>query len=544
MKRLTSFIACLAGIMCFLSCAKDVQDLTGCLHGIVSDYAQPNMPLAGVSVTVNGKGLSKTTGSDGRYEFVDLDPGTYTLSASADGYQATTKQVTIYAGQTANCDFQLSKAGSQVTVSPLTLAFGTDIDQLNFSITNQNSSSIQYSVTGYPSCLSVSPASATVAAKGTQTVTVRVNRDLVDKDIATSLLVNVGSDSYAVSVTIGHHAAQEKLSVSETLLDFGQQYSELQFTLKNTGTSGDIAWSIDDPSVACLSVSPSKGTLAMGKEAKVTVRLDRTKMEADIQTFLTINAAGGSASVQVLATKKGSGGDDNGGETGGETEEDNVVLNGLYTYFTFNGETKDQTDTGLTATTNGTSFVNSYDGSQALKVSTSGFLAIPEGLIDQRSMSISFWVKDLYDGHVFHVVKSNNDNAFTLTMQDGVLKFIATSYNLNYQYSNSTAFMHSSLNGWHMITLTSDFNTTTYAMVTTKLYVDGVFVDVVTEYNNPFSESEGTSDKKNYNAGIKFVMGGSVKQANPTTITIDNLRIYKYRAITAEEVKQIYEFEK
>ena len=31
---------------------------------------------------------------------------------------------------------------------------------------------------------------------------------------------------------------------------------------------------------------------------------------------------------------------------------------------------------------------------------------------------------------------------------------------------------------------------------------------------------------------------------NTTTITIDNLRIYKYRAITAEEVKQIYEFEK
>ena len=52
------------------------------------------------------------------------------------------------------------------------------------------------------------------------------------------------------------------------------------------------------------------------------------------------------------------------------------------------------------------------------------------------------------------------------------------------------------------------------------------------------------SDQKNYNAGIKFVMGSSIKQANPTTITIDNLRVYKYRAITAEEVKQIYEFEK
>ena len=541
MKKTIAWMACLLGIILISSCSKDEDVMTGTISGFVSEYAGANTPIAGASITLNGKGITKVTGSDGRFEFTDLEPGTYTIAASANTYQSTTKQVTVYAGQTINCDFQLAKASSNVEISPLTLAFGTDNDQLTFTITNRNSSALQYSISGYPSCLSVSPASATVAAKGTQTVTVRVNRDLVDKDISTSLLVNVGSDSYAVSVTIGHNATQEKLSVSETLLDFGQQYSELQFTLKNTGTSGDIAWSIDDPGVACLSVSPSKGTLAMGKEAKVTVRLDRTKMVADIQTFLTINAAGGSASVQVLATMKGSGGE---GDNGGETGEDNTVLNGLYTYFTFNGETKDQTDTGLTATTNGTSFVNSYDGSQALKVSASGFLAIPDGLIDQRSMSISFWVKDLYDGHVFHVVKSNNDNAFTLTMQDGALKFIATSYNLNHQYSNSTAFMHGSLNGWHMITLTSDFNSTTYGTVTTKLYVDGVFVDVVTENNNPFSESEGMSDQKNYNTGIKFVMGSSIKQANPTTITIDNLRVYKYRTITADEVKQIFEFEK
>ena len=542
MKRITSLMACLAGILCFLSCAKDVQDMTGTLHGFVSDYAQPNMPLAGVSVTVNGKGLSKTTGSDGRYEFPDLDPGTYTLSASADGYQTTTKQVTIYAGQTANCDFQLSRASSQVTVSPLTLAFGTDIDQLTLTISNNNSSSMQYSITDYPDCITVSPASATVAGKGKQTVTVRVNRDLVDKNISTSLLVNVGNDSYPVSVTIGHHEAQSKLSVSESLLDFGQQYSELQLTLKNTGTAGNISWSIDAPSVNCLTVNPDKGELAMGKEAKVTVRLDRTKMEADLQTFLTINAAGGSTSVQVLASKNSTGGETGGGENGGETEEDNVVLNGLYTYFTFNGETKDQTETGLTAITNGTSFADSYNGTKALKIPVSGYLSIPEGLVDQRNMSISFWVKDLYDGHIFHVVKSNNDNAFSLTMKDGALKFIATSYHLRHQYNNCSAFMHNSLKGWHMITLVSDFNSTTYATVTTKLYVDGIYVDVVTEDNNPFSESEGMSDQKNYNAGIKFVMGGSINQATPTSIVLDNLRVYKYRAITAEEVKEIYEF--
>lgn len=521
-------MACLAGILCFLSCAKDVQDMTGTLHGFVSDYAQPNMPLAGVSVTVNGKGLSKTTGSDGRYEFPDLDPGTYTLSASADGYQTTTKQVTIYAGQTANCDFQLSRASSQVTVSPLTLAFGTDIDQLTLTISNNNSSSMQYSITDYPDCITVSPASATVAGKGKQTVTVRINRDLVDKNISTSLLVNVGNDSYPVSVTIGHHEAQSKLSVSESLLDFGQQYSELQLTLKNTGTAGNISWSIDAPSVNCLTVNPDKGELAMGKEAKVTVRLDRTKMEADLQTFLTINAAGGSTSVQVLASKKASGGDDNGGETGGEPEGENVVRNALYAYFTFNGEVKDLTETGVMFTDNTTTFTDSYNGSKALKITASGSLSVPEGMVDQKNSSVTFWAKDLYDGHVFHVENSGKNSVYVLAVVNGRIRFVRSEYNCTYLFDSMQSFSNTTLEGWHHIALVAADNRK-------LLYVDGLLCDQLTEnINNKF------------NNGIRFVLGGSLQNPflNATTLILDNLRIYKYRAITAEEVATIYNYEK
>ena len=528
MKNLTFLFAWLAGIISFSSCATDVEETTGTILGFVSDYAHPNTPLAGASVTINGKGLSKTTGSDGRYEFIDIEPGTYTLEGSADGYQTTTKQVTVYVRQTANCDIQLSKASSQVTVSPLTLAFGTDIDQLNFSITNQNSSAIQYSITGYPSCLSVSPASATVAAKGTQTVTVRVNRDQVDKEISTSLLVNVGNDSFAVSITIGYNAAQAKLSVSETLLDFGQQYSELQFSLKNTGTSGDIAWSIDDPSVACLSVSPDKGTLAMGKETKVTVRLDRTKMEADIQTFLTINAAGGSTSVQVLATIKGSGSGEPGDEPGGGTGDDNVVRNALYAYFTFNGEVKDLTETGITPTLSGTTFVDSYDGTKALKVPTSGSLSIPEGLIDQKNTSITFWAKDLYDGHVFHVENSSASSVYVLAVVDGCLRFVRKAYNCNYQFANMQSFGNGQLDGWHHIAIVASDSRK-------MLYVDSQLCDQLNENMND-----------EFNNGIRFTLGGSLERPylNATTLIIDNLRVYKYRAITADEVSTIYNYEK
>ena len=109
--------------------------------------------------------------------------------------------------------------------------------------------------------------------------------------------------------------------------------------------------------------------------------------------------------------------------------------------------------------------------------------------------------------------------------------------------------MHNKLDGWHMITLVSDFHKTTFSTITTRLYIDGNYVDVVTEGDNIFSESE-EGDTKNYRACSKFVMGGGLndlwdrQMLLPTTLTIDNLRFYKYRCLGESEVKYIYNKEK
>ena len=102
--------AAFAFILAFLSgCAKDEVVLTGSINGYVTDFTNANTPIAGASVTLSSKGLTKTTGNDGRFEFQDLEPGTYTLSVKANNYQSTTKQITVYAGQKANCDIQLEQ---------------------------------------------------------------------------------------------------------------------------------------------------------------------------------------------------------------------------------------------------------------------------------------------------------------------------------------------------------------------------------------------------------------------------------------------------
>ena len=156
MKKLF-FLFSIFSTLAFVSCSKDEVVTTGTIAGLVTDFTNANQPIAGATVTINAKGIAKTTGSDGRYEFIDLEPGTYTLQAVANGYQPTTKQVTVYAAQTINCDFQLDKAAqsNSVVIEPENVVFGANMEQNSFTITNNASKSLSYSISNVPSYIQV-----------------------------------------------------------------------------------------------------------------------------------------------------------------------------------------------------------------------------------------------------------------------------------------------------------------------------------------------------------------------------------------------------
>lgn len=69
------------------------------------------------TVTIVSTGASTKDTGTGFYGFVDITPGTYSVTAAAAGYNSQTKSVTVTAGQVANLNFTLSSESSPPVIS-------------------------------------------------------------------------------------------------------------------------------------------------------------------------------------------------------------------------------------------------------------------------------------------------------------------------------------------------------------------------------------------------------------------------------------------
>ena len=128
-SRLFSFLA-LAALLAFVSlftARLQAQNIsTAQLNGSVRDKTGAVIPNVTVTVADDSRGFSRTTASDaqGHYEFLQLPPGTYTLTASYKGFSTfVSKGVVLNIGDQAQLPLSLS-VGSTETV---TVSSGADI---------------------------------------------------------------------------------------------------------------------------------------------------------------------------------------------------------------------------------------------------------------------------------------------------------------------------------------------------------------------------------------------------------------------------------
>src|SRR4051812_10402583 len=114
MKKLGLALACLL-LMSFPTFA---QAPAGVITGRVADAT--GLPLPGTTVTVQGVDITRTfvSESDGRFRFLDLAPGEYTLTSTLQDFSTNVRgHIAVSVGQTVDI--------------PVTLALGARTETVN-----------------------------------------------------------------------------------------------------------------------------------------------------------------------------------------------------------------------------------------------------------------------------------------------------------------------------------------------------------------------------------------------------------------------------
>lgn len=197
----------------FQNCAKDEVETTGTIYGIVND-SDNGEPVQDAHVMFLPSGKTANTGSDGSYEFQNLEPGQYTIQISKKGYYKTnTKRITVIAGEKASGDMVLMRGTSAFRLSTELLNFGSQSTSKTFTIENISTSgkSISWGVSKASPAewLSVIPEKGSTASGKESTIVANIDRSLIKKDETATLLIDADGESLSVEVTVSLNESGE-----------------------------------------------------------------------------------------------------------------------------------------------------------------------------------------------------------------------------------------------------------------------------------------------------------------------------------------------
>jgi len=199
---LLALICCVSMAFVVTGCAKDEVDTTGTIYGIVND-ADNGEPVSGVHVVLNPGGKTTNTGSDGRYEFLDMEPGQYTIQISKNGYKTNTKRISVVAGEEASGDMVLERGESRIKLSANSLTFAKGESSRTFDVMNVGTSgSVSWNITFRESWLSVSPSSGTTGQGKSSAVEVHIDRTKITEDVTANLIVEADGESMPLEINV------------------------------------------------------------------------------------------------------------------------------------------------------------------------------------------------------------------------------------------------------------------------------------------------------------------------------------------------------
>ena len=110
MKKVALIFSCVLVMSFFSGCTENPPDTFATLYGIITDHeTDGGEPIPNASITLSPGGRTQTSGTDGRFEFKNLDPMQYTVTVQKAGYQTNRKTITAIAGEVSEVNIPLTK---------------------------------------------------------------------------------------------------------------------------------------------------------------------------------------------------------------------------------------------------------------------------------------------------------------------------------------------------------------------------------------------------------------------------------------------------
>lgn len=223
-KILFGLLACITMATIWYGCSKD-KETSGSIYGVVTDKATGE-PIKTAGVELQPIGLKTVTGSDGTFEFANLEVGDYNLYVTKTGYlDCKSSTITIKSGQQAPGNVQMEKAPHALRVvnsesqDISSLDFGDQEDDISrtFVVFNDGPETIEWEITITAQWLHVSKQSGSLNPGKQQSIIATIDRNLLmGGENMTTLHVTSNDGSKELTVKATGVSPIITLAVTET----------------------------------------------------------------------------------------------------------------------------------------------------------------------------------------------------------------------------------------------------------------------------------------------------------------------------------------
>lgn len=228
-----------------ISCSQDSLENNekpryGEITGVVADRATGN-PISVVQITLNPTGRSTVTGTDGSYNFQNIEPGEYTVFTDKLGYRKTENYTTVVAGQTAECHLLVERIPAVITADVNELDFGKDLsnNSMSFNIVNEYYEDLKWHIEYNCDWIeSIVPSSGTCSHGKTASVVVNIKRNNTNKGNNVTRLTVVsdnGQGSSEVKVIVYNILTAEAKVETLSVTDIGKDHATLNGRIVSNG---------------------------------------------------------------------------------------------------------------------------------------------------------------------------------------------------------------------------------------------------------------------------------------------------------------------